>query len=381
MPFMNVDEPNNDEATSSPVTRPPANCRCESCKVNRFEDSKLRDAVIHTYSYQPENWKFLHTQGDPFSYYLGVELETDNYYESRNGLGGIVYSSFEPEIAADMRLPKRLWTPKRDSSVTGPEFASHPATLTYWRAKKPQLKKMFDMLLHAGYRSHDNGNCGMHVNISRTAFDNGPHLFRFLSLIHRDANWSRRMAQRSVYSMNQYAKLNWKERRELWSRHIETPAERDRRIRDESYNLMVQPSMVRQWAGSDDKYVAVNAPYGQARFEFRLPRGTLRIDRFFKNLEWTVAMIEFTRDAELEQCVPTLFMQWVAERKREYRYLHKFIYERFKKRTRNLKTVPTIPADTTTLESRYTGDWIELNRSVQAPTIVTGWDLSTIRTT
>jgi hypothetical protein len=276
-------------------------CACESCKLARFEGTTLKRAVVHTYSYAPRAWKLHKGPEDRYKrnlYYLGVELET-----SKRG-----YTSVSKNIAADMRIPKRFWVAKNDSSVTGPEFASHPATLSWWHSKATELDEMFKMLRHGGYRSHDGGKAGMHVNISRNAFDDARHLYRFLTLLHVDAKWSLVMSQRTESQANQWSSLSY---------HNDVGERRRHAIGafNSSYYC--------------NRYSALNAPSGEPRFEFRLPRGTLRLDRFYKNLEFTVGMIEYTRDNKVRDCSPVQFMAWVDANKTEYPNLNSFISEKF----------------------------------------------------
>lgn len=314
MPVETVAEPSGD-ALPVILNRKGISCPCEACKLLRAEGHKLRSSVVHRYDFTPTAWQLRELRNDPFSYFLGVELETDNYNSrtvSSTGTlsrrAGVEYSDVAYAIAADMRRPKTFWIPKADGSVTGPEFASHPATLTYWRAKQRQVAEMFQMLIHAGYRSYDNDKCGMHVNISRTAIDGRDHMYRFLTLLHVSKAWSLRMSQRTLNSADHWASFS----------------------RAESAEARVQ--MVDGIFGSagyaTEKYSVLNAPQNQPRFEFRLPRGTLRIDRFFKNLEWTVAMIEFTRTATLIDSRPTEFMKWVEKHSLQYPNLAAYQRER-----------------------------------------------------
>jgi len=287
----------------------PRNCACETCKLARFEPSKLGRVFVEQYHYKPY-WRMRRVRNDPMPYYLGVELETDNFTFARatNKQARIVPSAVAVEVASSMALPKSLWVAKRDSSVSGPEFASHPATLTWWRKNRKALAEMFTMLLHAGYRSHDTDRCGMHVNISRNAFDSPEHLYRFLTLIHITPRWSLKMSQRTKESASHYAALDLNTRED---------------------RLYEARSIFRPGNETHTRYTALNAPWREQRFEFRLPRGTLRIDRFFKNLEWTVAMIEFTRKRRLADVRPPTFEMWVMAHRDEYPDLARFIIERF----------------------------------------------------
>jgi hypothetical protein len=280
-------------------------CECDICKF-KMGQTRLRNGVVRDYSYRPCNLRFQKTKTDRFNYFLGVELETDmNDRRVRN------------EVAAAMRKPFNFWFPKHDGSVTGPEFVSHPATLDWWRSRKKTLNEMFENLLHAGYSSHNGNRCGMHVNISRTAFEGEEHMYRFLTLLHGNAPWAIKMAQRTADSANQWAKLN------LYTK------EQRRKAANATFT---------SYRGQNGlgKYTALGTPTTGDRFEFRLPRGNLNINRFYKNLEWTVAMIEYSRsETRASNMTSAKFMKWVMARREEYSYLADFIVEKFGARYSN----------------------------------------------
>lgn len=316
-----------EEVAPSSVER---QCACEACKFARFEGSKLRNAVVHGYAHSPRGgWKPKSIRNDPDNWYLGVELETDNFSRSRTA--GVSYAKVNNNVAADMRRPKNLWVPKRDGSVSGPEFASHPATLAYWRKHSRDLSDMFKMLVHAGYRSHDNDRCGMHINISRSAFENVGHLYRFLTLINVNPTWTIKMSQRTASSARQWAKLELQDSADRRSTcEVMAGARRRSIFQTPATSRRVPDSTpITDWGQALDRYTALNAPYGQPRFEFRLPRGTLRLDRFFKNLEWTHAMVEFTRDSKVTTSRPANFMKWAEENKSAYPNLVAYLIEKF----------------------------------------------------
>jgi hypothetical protein len=279
----------------------PADCTCETCKAKRWEPSGIRYGRVEGYAFQPAGgWKLRKVKGEQTSLYMGVELET-----SRVGW------DFSNEQAVSMRRPARFWVAKRDGSVSGPEFASHPASLSWWSSHQREMAEMFKMLVHAGFRSHDNGKAGMHVNISKSAFDGGGHLARFLTLVNYSKRWSLLMSQRTASQVNQWANFM-----EGYS-SAEAQEEEILRVSEDAFGI---------WPSYWNKYTAVHVPARQERVEFRLPRGTLRPDRFFKNLEWTAAMIEAT---ETESITPRVFMSW-AEQDGSDRYdnLRNFIIEK-----------------------------------------------------
>ena len=273
-------------------------CSCESCKAIRFEPNKLKESVIHCWNYKPRRWIPKSVKDDHISYYMGVELETVTTPECR----------LWDTIAADMRRPKRFWVSKHDSSVSGPEFASHPATMTWWHAHQREFAEMFKMLIHSGYRSHEGAKAGMHVNISRTAFTSWRHYSRFLSMIYGYPLWSVVMSQRDTESVRDWCRVE--------------------NMRPHDWESVAYELFTPYSTYYTDKYVAVNAPRYEGRFEFRLPRGTLRLDRFFKNLEWTFGMIEFTRNLGGTESSPHEFMDWVQDTKDGYKNLIQFLNEK-----------------------------------------------------
>lgn len=347
------------------------NCMCEACKFRKFGNSSLGHVLIDSaYSTPDGGWQ---PRGEG-NYFLGVELETT----WADGSG----RSIHPNMAAAMARPDDgFWFPKSDSSVSGPEFASHPATLEEWVEMKPDMDEMFQMLLHGGYRSHDGGQAGMHISFSRTAITNSRHLYRLLSLIHRNPEFMVKLSQRSWEHVNSWAKLSTYADREAREGYCDTvmpkPVSKRRRCRiSRTSPLVGEYDRTRGYAwclthrtyvvpraftrepgrecnavvsgydnveperGISDRYVALNAPQGDhdpssERFEFRLPRGTLRLDRFYKNLEWVVAMIEFTRESKNTSSV--VFARYVEKHATEFPNLLAFMGEKDMLPTRKVK--------------------------------------------
>jgi hypothetical protein len=283
-------------------------CCCDSCKAKRGEAHKLKRSAVHIYSFKPtKGWQPKRGKNDVFPYCLGVELETQAPRRVDYRIGG-------NEIAADMRRPKNFWVAKRDGSVSGPEFASHPASLDFWHDHMESMAEMLRLLIHAGYRSHDGGTAGMHVNISREAFADWKHLARFMGVVHFSKEWSLLMSQRNAGQVDQWSRMP---RYSGESAYI-------------SGNELSAEQAFTQWGfGHFQKYSAIHTPGRQPRIEFRLPRGTLRLDRFYKNLEWTNAMVEFSREASsVLASNPTDFMAYAKANEEVYPNLVEFINEK-----------------------------------------------------
>jgi len=331
-----------EETGTTAMTR--AICGCESCKKGRGESHKLSYGIVHGYRDEPVGgWQPRMTTEERVTganpYFMGVELETsmptvqrfrdpepyiydyadrDDYVVARDAWcvrrdAFEIRAAITPPItdaeAATMKRPVSAWIAKHDGSVTGPEFASQPASLAWWYSHKADIEEMFTMLLHAGLRSHEGDTCGLHVNISNSAFTSRKHLDRFAELVAANKSWSRRMAQRTLNSMS-WGKLDVSHMTDAHERY--------------------------QWADNvtsygscqRDRYSALNAN-NDGRIEFRLPRGTLRVDRFYKNLEWTAAMIAFaTPVTGGTHMNPSEFTRWVLKQE-GYTYLKAFIEEKF----------------------------------------------------
>ena len=335
-------------------------CTCEPCKRSRREPHNVTSGRIHEYTSTPRNgWRPRYTRVEAESGAtpptFGIELETDapdrrmtdladrprvpylvtgepdelaardaalalrNAWDVRNQRHRErqqrrfeAQGNMTADEAVSMSAPRGLWHAKHDGSVSGPEFASQPASLAYWRAQRPHLAGMFKALLHGGMRSHDGDRCGFHVNIGTDAFnrpgewrpDEG-HLTRFARLVTMNVRWSIRMAQRTHESAR-------------WARFDSFP------------DLAACERWAAELARNGHVYCShtdvLNASHS-GRVEFRLPRGTLRLDRFYAKLEWTAAMVEYTRDAS-NVVRPSDFMRWARE-SGEYPELTAMMLERF----------------------------------------------------
>jgi hypothetical protein len=297
---------------------PTPDCTCELCKLLHHQPSKLGMVLTsgggldgHA-SVTPTGW--IPRGEGPL--WLGVELETDT------GTSARTQALVDANTAAAMAMPDDgFWWTKRDGSVHGPEFASMPANLDTWKSYEGYLQEMFRMLIHAGYRSHNGGRAGMHVSFSKGAVESKAQLGRILRLIYDHPKWSLAMSQRTAESAQHWARLT-------------------------GFTSGVQSAFLGTLEGQpfhdspNDRYIALNNPEGEhnfgqsdtagERYEFRLPRGTLRLDRFLKNLEWVHGMVRFCKEVTDRSFItPAKFMEWVGDRDPvELPHLWKFIQEK-----------------------------------------------------
>lgn len=139
---------------------------CEDC---RSETNDI-DAIIEGYCYKPEP-KFF-GDGDRF---FGIELETEPAYDGDG----------DADMVREVQEYVSEWAYlKHDGSLNegGFELVSHPMTLDHHLAKfTPEL---FSTISNANYVSHTNGNCGLHIHISRKAFNSELAIVKLLEFVY-----------------------------------------------------------------------------------------------------------------------------------------------------------------------------------------------------
>lgn len=264
---------------------------CAACR--KRGGTPIVAGIVHHYGSEPRNgWVARYADGEmPGTPTFGVELET----QTASGRDSLALTGGE---AAAVASPRGHWHAAQDGSVDGPEFASQPGTLAYWRSIAPGVSTFMRTLIHGGLRSHDGRySCSMHVNIGQDAFADADHLARFIRLATVNPRFTTRMAQRTHSQVAQWARFD--------------------RFPDMA---ACEGAAFRYFSRGVDNYAdhsdAVNlGNYG--RIEFRAPRGTLRLDRFMAKLEWVAAMVEFTRSNTGRMSVGA-FVAWVNGRAAEY---------------------------------------------------------------
>lgn len=269
-----------------------ASTPCAACRKRGGET--LVAGTIHGYGSEPRGgWvprRVEATTADHTAPTFGVELETQR-------LPGTGRTALTGAEAANVAAPRGHWYPTADGSVDGPEFASQPATLAYWRSIAGPVGGFMRTLIHGGLRAHDGRmSCSMHVNVGRDAFGDAEHLARFIRLATMNPRFTTRMAQRTHSQVAQWARYDVYPDMAACQRHA-------RNFMHDGYS-------------GTGHGAAVNLE-SAGRVEFRSPRGTLRLDRFMAKLEWVAAMVEYTR-ADVARVSVGGFVAWVMQRRGEY---------------------------------------------------------------
>lgn len=239
--------------------------------------------TIHSHSFKPTPHFKLGAGEASAVAFFGVELEIDAKED--------ISLSPVPALAAP------LFYCKEDGSLNrGTELVSHPGSQAWWREQREAVSVLLRKLTAMGWSSHNVGTCGMHIHVSREAFQGTHHLYRFLHLVYRSPRLSLAVSQRQSHALAQWATLNPEARRALKNK------------------------IGVNYTDADDgghRYEAVNMTRNTA--EVRIFRGTLRLDRFYKNLQYLWAALAFTAETpRLRSCNARNFLAWVHARKDTY---------------------------------------------------------------
>lgn len=234
---------------------------CSDCGDDYYEgDGHSCDnnsSTIRNYSYKPTPL-FFPDNDQP--YYMGIELEVEVRNNNRREVAEYV-SGF---------LSSRAYLKEDGSLTNGFEIVTHPHTLdAYHKLDWSFLNELKRM----GVRSWNAGTCGLHVHVSRIAFDSASypssdkHLIRFNKFIYDNEQQVVRIAGRS----SEYASF-----------------------RDKG-DVIRKVKLTRQQSG---RYSAVNLE-PEYTAEVRVFRGSLRKERVLSGIEFVHAAVEFTRDMKI----------------------------------------------------------------------------------
>lgn len=248
--------------------------RCESCNciihddyVNWNGDSPYCDRCydnlsteIEEYSYKPE--PIFYGDGTRF---FGIELEID--YGGKDDDNARILK----EIA---NIHGEHIYVKSDGSLDeGLELVSHPASLDYH--KSYQWNEIMSKAISLGYRSHQTSTCGLHIHVNRNCLGDSREeqdevISRILYFVEHHWNELLKFSRRSEYAMNRWA-----------SRY--------------GYENSAKAILDKAKKGNNGRYAAVNL-MNYSTIEFRLFRGTLKLNTFMATLELVNAIIDVALD-------------------------------------------------------------------------------------
>jgi hypothetical protein len=222
-------------------------------------------------------------------YYFGIELEMEAPNDDRG-----------TPLADGVRtihkyLGDRVYI-KEDSSIEyGFEMVSHPHSLSEFQTNFDW--KVLENLRSDGWRSWDTHTCGLHVHVSRTAFESSKnkvnrHMLKFIKFVYDNERAVQALAGR----VSDYAKFNDKGR---------LTAKLELGI-------------------GDGHFSAVNTD-PEDTLEIRVFKGSLKPERVLSAIEFVHAAIEHTRTMKVspkdKPMAWTKFISFVASKEDKYPHL------------------------------------------------------------
>jgi len=253
---------------------------CEDCNEwNEMGCTSCNDSrIVHDYSYRPD--PIFHSTDKNERLFFGLEIEM----EFGRGFGDASEYAYQLEGLELAYL-------KHDGSINnGFELVTHPMSHDFY---KNQATELFDVLegLRTTHQasSWGTGRCGVHIHISRTGFNGGAHLHRFLNLVYSNQEFYEALAGRSS---------------SRWAKFDDVDQVRSDGTIDEwgMRNFIRYRSFKEKIANGrqSDRYSAVNTQ-NQATVELRIFRGTTKSMTIKSHIDLAHASVEYTRVMSISQ--------------------------------------------------------------------------------
>ena len=145
--------------------------------------------------------------------------------------------------------------------------------------------------IYLGYRSHQTSTCGLHIHVNRDCLgDNREEqdetISRILYFVEHHWNELLKFSRRSEYAMNRWA-----------SRY--------------GYENSAKAILDKAKKGNNGRYAAVNL-MNYSTIEFRMFRGTLKLNTFLATLELVNAIIDVSLDYSEEELHKLSWSEFVS---------------------------------------------------------------------
>lgn len=251
-----------------------------------YDDDDGGSSYVMSYSYKPS--PIFHGKSDK-NLFFGLELEVEyrrNDHDGYNDGAAMVHNHFNDGA-------NRVYLKHDGSLQNGFEIVTHPHTLEKFQGLDWSI---LSRMTEAGWRSWDTNRCGIHVHVSREAFEQSydgqrdTHQIKFIKLIYDNRQHVQRLAGR----------------RSSWAK-FDDKGKIVRKVKN-------------KWQ-SDGRYSAVNVE-PSATIEVRVFKGSLRKERVLACIEFVHAAVEYTRDLPVVYTESpfawTSFMTYVFNNRKTY---------------------------------------------------------------
>ena len=300
---------------------------CEDCQSTLINNRYSGE--IHSYSYKPRAKFFYYdnkkkqviNSPTPITdLNIGFELEI----EARNS---DVYLN---ESASEInQLHNGLMYCKSDCSIDGEnggfEIVSHP--ITFNAIKNLDLENTL-FKYNKDFKSFYTRNCGMHIHLSRKAF-NDMQMYKFILMMNSYKTLVHLVSQRrriSEYNswcnfsdsikdrVKSQASFNFKQQKENIKYNKENTPSRKIKLKFQS-DVRV-----------GERYQVVNLQNPQT-IEIRSFKGTLKYSGFMKNIEFVHSMFYFCKNSSLQDLNVKSYIDYVNSDLKTYKHLNNFFNE------------------------------------------------------
>jgi hypothetical protein len=245
---------------------------CNNCDTDDYSDG---DRIVHDYGYRPD--PIFYSSSPDERLYFGIEIEVEakeGDYEVRKNAAQRAYL-LENEQLAYL---------KNDGSLNcGFEIVTHPMSHDYYMNEADELwDTLEDLRTKYDMKSWATRTCGLHIHISRTGFNGGAHMHRFLNLVYSNQAFYELLAGRSSSQWSKFDDVDTA----VPNGHDEAGYTQWKRVR--SFKNKIDSGR------NTDRYSAVNTQ-NRATLEMRIFKGTINSGKVKSQINLAHASVEYTR--------------------------------------------------------------------------------------
>ncbi len=267
---------------------------CDEYNQNGCGRCDEEPEVIHDYNYRPD--LIFHSTDKSERLFFGMELEL----ECRDG-------RLDPADYASRLESHDLGYLKSDGSLSnGFEIVTHPMSHDFFKNEADELWTTIENL-RTQYKVMTWGasTTGVHIHISRSGFNGGAHMHRFLNLVYTNQNLFSTIAGRES---------------DRWAKFDDVKEAMRNGTNSEGYTTYKSyRSFAKKLKNghNSDRYSAVNTQ-NRDTLEMRIFKSTTKIPRLKAYLDLAHASVEYTRTMALQQVKDgalsdVAFLQYVRE--------------------------------------------------------------------
>lgn len=249
---------------------------CDTCSDFTSDDGMR---IIHDYSYRPD--AIFHSTDKNERLFFGIEVEV----EAKDSKSASAMHAHQLEGLELAYL-------KYDGSLSdGFEIVTHPMSHDFFKNEATELWTVLeDLRSRSGIRvkAWDTRTCGLHIHISRTGFNGGSHMHKFLNLVYSNQEFYETLAGRSSEQWAKFSDIMVNDyARDTHGNILEDDHGGTRIVTTRTFKRKLG------YRGSD-RYSAVNTnnPY---TLEMRIFRGSVNGETIKAQLDLAHASVEYTR--------------------------------------------------------------------------------------